>query len=263
MAPSPKDTFLLRRYAISLTAMILFWSAALSSQTTPSTPAAGNPAPAQSQATDQPNQPAAPANPQQPSPQETSPSSFPLSAYEGKLVQTIELPGVEQRDRGHLLQLLPQQAGVPLDRAQVGDSIRALYATGRFADIQAEVAPSSEGVVLTFATSANFFVGAVDVEGAPDHPNANQIVNASKFQLGERYTREKMNRALENIRQLLQADGYYRALVTSETTSNEATQQVDVLFHIKAGEPAHVGEVTVTGTSGSAAQSTTVNLQVN
>ncbi|HKI25761.1 MAG TPA: POTRA domain-containing protein [Candidatus Sulfotelmatobacter sp.] len=236
---------MLRRYATSLTAMILLWSAGLPSQAMPNTPASGK-----VQAADQPNQPAAPANPQPTSTQESSPSASRLSGYEGKLVQTVELPGVEQRDREHLLQLLPQKTGAPLDRAQVGDSIRALYATGRFADIQAEVTPSGEGVVLTFATSANFFVGAVNVEGAPDHPNANQIVNASKFQLGERYTREKLNRALENIRQILQEDGYYRALVTAETTSNEATQQVDVLFHIKAGEAAHVGEVTVTGASG-------------
>lgn len=173
-----------------------------------------------------------------------------LYAYDGKMVQSILLPGVAERDREHLLQLLPQKAGEPLDHTRVRDSIRALYATGRFADIQAEVKPSGEGILLTFATSANFFVGAVKVEGAPARPNANQIVNASKFQLGELYTREKLERALNNIRQLMQENGHYRARVTAESTSNAETQQVDVLFHITAGVPAHVGEVKVTGSSG-------------
>ena len=54
-------------------------------------------------------------------------------------------------------------------------------------------------------------MGAVDVEGAPSRPNANQIVNASKLQLGELYNRDKLNRALENIRQLMQENGYYKA----------------------------------------------------
>jgi outer membrane protein assembly factor BamA len=67
----------------------------------------------------------------------------------------------------------------------VSESIRVLYATGRFADIQAEVTPSGAGVVVTFVTSVNFFIGAVDVEGAPTRPSANQIANASKFQLGK------------------------------------------------------------------------------
>ena len=172
------------------------------------------------------------------------------SNYEGKTVKAVELPGVVERDRQHLLDLLPQKPSAPLDREHVRESIRVLFGTGRFADIQAEVTPSGNEVILTFTTSANFFIGAVEVEGAPTRPNANQIVNASKFQLGELYTQEKLDRALENIRQLMQENGYYKARVTAESTSNAANQQVDVLFHIDQGAQAHVGEVTVTGTSG-------------
>jgi len=199
--------------------------------------------PSQSNASQAQPEPAVPQEPQ-------ASSTAAISGYEGKIVQSIQLPGVAESDREHLLQLLPQKIGEPLDRARVGDCIRALYATGRFADIQAEVVPSGPGVILTFKTSANFFVGAITVEGAPPHPTANQIVNASKLQLGELYTQEKLDRALENIRQLMQEDGYYRARVTAETVSNPATLQVNILFHISRGDEARVGEVKVTGTSG-------------
>lgn len=170
--------------------------------------------------------------------------------YEGRIVQSVQIPGVHEPDLGHLLQLLPQKAGAPLDKNKVRDSIRMLFATDRFADIQAEVASSAAGVVLTFATSPNFFIGAIDVDGAPSRPNSNQIVSASKLQLGELYTPDKMERALQNIRQVLQENGYYRATVRSESTLYSATQQENVLFHVKPGEQAHVGEVKVTGTSG-------------
>ena len=161
----------------------------------------------------------------------------------------IDLPGVAERDRDHLLDLLPQKVGSPLKREQVSASIRAFYGTGRFADIQAEVTASGSGVVLAFVTTPNYFVGAVDVEGAPNRPNANQIVNASKFQLGERYGQDKLDRALDNVRQVMQENGYYKARVTAESTSNASTQQVDILFHIDVGPQAHIGEVKVTGTS--------------
>lgn len=141
------------------------------------------------------------------------------------------------------------KVGSPLQRDSIRESIRALYATGRFADIQAEVAPSGEGIALTLVTSPNFFVGAVKAEGAPTHPTANQILNASKLQLGELYTHDKLNRALENIRQLMQENGYYRARVTAESAAIAATQQIDVLFHVSAGSQAQVGELKVTGTS--------------
>ncbi|MGA9392421.1 MAG: POTRA domain-containing protein [Candidatus Sulfotelmatobacter sp.] len=170
-----------------------------------------------------------------------------MSEYVGRTVKFIDLPGVPDRD--HLLQLLPQKAGESLDRDKVRDSIRILYATGRFADVQAEAVSSGEEVLLTFRTSLNFFVGAVSVEGAPSHPSYNQIVNASKFQLGELGTPGKLNRALQNIRQLMQENGYYRARVTAESTSNPLTQQVNILFHISPGAAAHVAEVKVSGHS--------------
>lgn len=171
------------------------------------------------------------------------------SGYEGKPIVAIELPRVAERDQDHLLDLLPLKQRSLLSRDEVRASIRALYATGRFADIQAEVRPSGNGVVLSFVTSPNFFVGAIEVEGAPGRPNANQIVNSSKFQLGELYSQDKLDRALENVRQLMQENGYYKARVTAESTSNLTAQQVDILFHIDAGSPAHIGEVKVTGTS--------------
>jgi outer membrane protein insertion porin family len=171
-----------------------------------------------------------------------------MSSYVGRTVKSVELPGVP--DSEHLLKMLPQRPGQPLDRDQVRESIRILFSTGRFADIQAEVTPSDDAVELIFTISLNYFIGAVDVEGVPGRPTYNQIVNASKFQLGELYTSDKLNRALQNVRQLMQENGYYRARVTAESTSNPATQQVNILFHITAKDAAHVGEVKVDGHSG-------------
>jgi outer membrane protein assembly complex protein YaeT len=195
--------------------------------------------------------PAASAGPGAPLPQQQQApeTSGAMAEYEGKLVEAIQIPGIPDRDLGHLLQLLPQKAGQPLGRDDVRESIRTLFATGRFGDIQAEVAASGNGVTLTFATSPNFFVGAVRVDGAPNRPSFNQIVNASKLQLGELHTLDKLDRALENIRQLMQENGYYRAKVTADSKSNAATQQVDIVFRVVPGEAAHVGEVNVTGSS--------------
>ena len=229
-----------RRYAILLTAMTLLWPAVPSSRAAAQTLKGGGQALRAGLSETK-------AAPNAQEPQQSLPSVG--SGYEGKVVQGVDLPGIAERDRSHLVQLLPQKVGTPLERDQVRDSIRALYATGRFADIQAEVAPSGDGVLLTFVTSANFFVGAVNVDGAPTRPNANQIVNSSKLQLGELYTLDKLNRALDNIRQLMQENGYYRARVTAESTSNAANQQTDILIHISAGSQAHVGAVKVTGSS--------------
>ena len=221
-----------RRYATILTAIAFLWGAVLLSGLSASA-ARANPEDVHSGRPGSVRQDSAQAG----------------SEYEGKTVVAIELPRVAEREREHLLSLLPMKEGAALERDQVRSSIRILYGTGRFGDIQAEVTPSGSGVVLSFVTSPNYFVGAIDVDGAPNRPNANQIVNSSKFQLGELYSQEKLDRGLENIRQLMQENGYYKAYVTAETTSNLTTQQVDILFHVDPGSPAHVGQVIVTGTS--------------
>jgi hypothetical protein len=126
----------------------------------------------------QPSQPAGtrsaeqPREPPQAEGEQGTPASIgALSEYLGRLVRAIEIPGLPDRDRDHLLQLLPLKVGQPLERDRLRESIRALYATGRFAEIQAEASPSGSGVLLTFATVLNYFVGSLDVEGAPDRPN--------------------------------------------------------------------------------------------
>ena len=168
--------------------------------------------------------------------------------YEGKVVQSIDLPGVPEQDRERLMALLPQKSGAEFNRRLVRESIRALYATGRFADIQAEAAPSGEGVRLSFVTAPNFFVGRVEVEaGDLVRPSQNQIINAAKFQLGEQYTRESLDRAIVSVRRLMEQNGYYLARVTAESASNPVTQQVDVLIHISPAEGAKVGKVQVQG----------------
>ncbi len=246
---------LLTRYATLLIAMIALWSAVLGLETAAQVGGSSASETEMSQVStsrspSSPNQPDQ-AKPDTAAPQESQqPSSTGISRYEGKVVRSIQIPGVTEGEREHILQLLAQKVGEPLERGKVSDSIRALYATGRFADIEAEVAPSGEGVALTFTTSSNFFVGAVEVEGAPTRPTSNQIVNAAKLQLGELYSQEKLDRGLENVRQLMQENGYYRARVTAESVSNATTQQVNLLFHISRGEQARVGEVKVTGTSG-------------
>ena len=103
---------------------------------------------------------------------------------------------------------------------------------------------------LAFRMRANFFVGEFWWMVHPSAPAANQIVNASKLQLGELFTREKLDRGLGNIGQLMEQNGYYLSRVSDEEKDHPETQQIDILFHIEPGPHAKVGRITVTGPAG-------------
>jgi outer membrane protein insertion porin family len=179
------------------------------------------------------------------------PSANEFNPYQGLIVQSIEFPDVSYADPEQLRRLIAQKVGQPLDRDLVRQSIQILHSTGRFADIRVEAERTPEGrVSLLFVTRPNYFIGEVEVEGAPSPPAANQVVNASKLQLGEPFTRENLDRALKNIEQLMQQNGYYRSVVAEEERSHPETQLVNILLRVTPGPLAHVGRVVVTGTPG-------------
>jgi outer membrane protein assembly complex protein YaeT len=174
-----------------------------------------------------------------------------MAGLEGWRVHDIQFRGIQNADSDELRNVLPLKIGDLLDRDKVRDSIRILYATGRFADIQVEAERAQQhDVNLVFVASPNFFVSEVLVDGAPARPSASQIVNASKLQLGELFTEDKLQRARERIRSLLQQNGYYRFQLSDDEQTRLETQEINIFFHLKVGELAQVGGVTVTGKPG-------------
>jgi len=170
-----------------------------------------------------------------------------MAAYQGMVVGNIKWPNLSDKvDQQRLLDLIPQKQGQPLDRDLIRESIRDLFASGRFSDIRVEAERASDGTVtLSVITTPNFFVSSVRAEGAPNRPTAGQVVNAAKLDLGRIFTEEKLEHGLANIKLLMEENGYYQSTVTSEQKTDPATQQIAITFIVRPGPPARVGTVTV------------------
>lgn len=182
---------------------------------------------------------------------EANPVTGPMAGLEGWRVRDIQFRGIQSADSDQLRNILPLKVGDLLERSKVRDSVRTLYATGRFSDIQVEAERAQQhDVNLVFVASPNFFISQVLVDGAPARPSASQIVNASKLQLGDLFTEDKLQRARERIRALLEQNGYYRYQLSDDEQTRPETQEINILFHLKIGEQALVGGVTVTGKPG-------------
>jgi len=172
-------------------------------------------------------------------------------SYDGLEIAETTFPGVPPDRWKKLLPDVAQQPGDRLSRDGLRESIQRLYATGRFADIRVEAERTADGKVsLAFITTPNYFVGNVTVQGAPSRPTASQIANSAKLQLGELFTGERRDRALRNITQMMEENGYYRSTIADEEREDPENQQVSVLFRVDSGPPARIGQVNVTGGSG-------------
>jgi len=171
--------------------------------------------------------------------------------YLGLTLDQVEMPGIPPEEAAALLATTPLKVGEPLTRDALHDAMQALFSTGRFSDIQAEAdRAETTGVRLRFLTVANFFVGMVTIEGVSANPSANQLVSATRLQLGELYSQEKLDRALAGIQRVLEENGFHQSKVTSSEQSDAQQHQVNLTFHVVRGPRAVIGEITLEGDAG-------------
>ena len=178
-----------------------------------------------------------------------------LNSLQGLKVAKIQVNGLGIDDTESLLPILPQKVNEPLDRYKVRQSVQALYNTGRFAEIQVEAQRNPTGeVVLAFDARENYFFGSILAEGASAHPTDSQLVNASKLNLGEQYTEEKITAGIDGMQRALQENGYYQATIKPYYEWDSRNQQVKVRFMVTPGKPARVGVINVGGSPGYSAE---------
>jgi len=174
-----------------------------------------------------------------------------ITPYLGLAIDQIELPDVPPEEAATLLAATPLKVGEPLTREALHDAMQALFATGRFSDIQAEAdRTDTGGVRLRFLTTANFFVGMVTIRGVSTNPSANQLASATRLQLGELYAPEKIDRALTGIQRVMEENGFHQSKVTTSEQRDEPQHEVNLTFRLVPGPHAAVGEITLEGDAG-------------
>ena len=146
--------------------------------------------------------------------------------------------------------IVTQETGQPLDPSKVSDSLKRLYATGRFTELRAEGEPGQGGVHLVFVARAQYFVGVVRVEGTPGTMEPRILLTTTRLRLGEPASEEILVAAQRHISEALASNGYYRATVRYRLRPDPATLEAGVIYLIFPGKPARVSEVEFQGQPG-------------
>jgi outer membrane protein assembly complex protein YaeT len=158
-------------------------------------------------------------------------------------------PAQQALEGQELFELLPLKRSQPYHAADVRTAIERLYATGRYQDIQVDVnRVGSDGVSIRFITKGSWFIGRVTAKtDIAEPPTANQIVNVSRFRMGEPFDPAQLPPAIENIRKLLVDNGYFNPRIEPVQTYAEAYQQVNITFNIRTGKRARYTAPEITG----------------
>jgi outer membrane protein insertion porin family len=179
----------------------------------------------------------APANPQN----ETS-------SYEGRKIVEIRFsPAMPPAEADELRQSIPLKPGLPFDSLTLRESLRILFRTGRFHNLQVDAEKRDQDVVLTFLTEPEWFIGSVEVDGVPSAMSRGEMINAAKLQLGATYSESAANQGVEGMENSLRLNGYYESRVSYLLERDPQHQQVNIHFVVVAQQRAHFSEPQLRG----------------
>ncbi len=176
-------------------------------------------------------------------------ASAQTTKYEGQPVTDIQfVPPQQPLTAREIAEIVPLKKGSPLRMADVHATIVRLYATGDFEDIQVDAEPASGGVTVRIITKNSWFIGNVAVEGRlSDPPNAGQLVNVTRLNLGQNFIEADLGPAQNDMKRLLESNGVYESQIRPEVTYDSENQQVNVRFVVDAGPRARFTMPAITG----------------
>jgi outer membrane protein insertion porin family len=168
--------------------------------------------------------------------------------WKGLIVDKIEFEGVTFSATDLLPKELAQKVGLPLDPLEVRASLRRLFMSGRYRDIEVRGVREGDHVTLIFAGVSRYFVGRVTIAGVKSDRLTSLLEFATKLSPGTAFSEPQISEGSEGIQQILQQQGYYESKVSVKTEVDVAGIQVNVTYTVAIGPQARVGQVQLVGT---------------
>ena len=162
------------------------------------------------------------------------------ATIEGQRVAAITIVDSTGREVKPANVSLPLELDKPFDYSAERESIRALYRTGDFADIQVHAESSADGIRLRFVVTRNFYNNVVRVDGLKPPPTEAAALASMRLGLGEVFRESSLNEAIDRLKETLRAEGLYQADVKFILTPHPDTRQMDVLVVVTAGMRASI-----------------------
>jgi outer membrane protein assembly factor BamA len=164
------------------------------------------------------------------------------------VVTEVELRLPPGEDPAPLQPLVAVQAGQPLTPRATQRTVRALYQTGRFGNVEVFTFPAggtaaAPRVRVEVQCSPRRVAASVKLEAVGALPvTANALLEAATLPKGTEIFPGRLEASARAMRDLLARHGYRQARVTP---TGQGAVQVEVVFAVEAGEPTRVGSLTI------------------
>lgn len=160
------------------------------------------------------------------------------------VVRDIRVEGIQRTEPGTVFSYLPVKVGQTMTDAKAEATIKALYATGFFRDVEVE----HQGDVLVIVVQEQPAIADIEISGNKEFKTKDLTKALSQIGLskGRIFDRSMLERAELELRQEYYSRGKYGVAITT-TVTPLARNRVSLSFAIDEGPVAKIRQITVVG----------------
>ena len=147
---------------------------------------------------------------------------------------------------GELGELIPITSGDIFSLKVIRDTVKYIYKSGLFADVQVYIGEGPK-LELTFSLLKNLFVRNIQFHGYEDVSRKKLRENLFVLQEGRSFSGEKLSKAKDELRSVLENEGYFYPDIEASTNVDKVNSQVDIRFDIRSARKYTVGEISFKG----------------
>jgi len=168
------------------------------------------------------------------------------SEYENRTVEKIEFQGLRNADEEDIRHVMITTEGFPLKSAEVREDIRRIFATGKFLNVQVEVAEFGKGVRVRLVIEERPLVEKIVFRGN-DELIETDLLAAINFKEGDPYREEMVVSSIKLLKEKYDTEGFFNSYITRRLVEYESKNTVQVVFIIDEGEEIKVRKIAVLG----------------
>jgi outer membrane protein assembly complex protein YaeT len=161
------------------------------------------------------------------------------------LISEINLRIDDMPGSPEMRNLIPMEEGEIYSLKKITESIRQLYQTGMFSDVKV-LREGDQDARLTYLLTRKLTVQKIDFIGRSEIPRKRLVANLYALKPEDSFSEDSLNRAVEEIREVLRREGFFQAEIEPVVVRNPDVPEVNVSFIIRSITRYAVGKIDFT-----------------
>lgn len=177
---------------------------------------------------------------------------FPASRLHAQLPETIpyvseiNLRIDDTQAAPEMRNLIPMEEGEVYSLKRITESIKQIYQTGLFSDVKV-LKEGEREAKLTFLLTRKLLVRRIDFVGSSEIPRKKLWNNLSALKQDGSYSEDSLDRAVEEIREILRREGFFQAEIEPIVERDPVVPEVKVSFIIRSIKRYTIGKIDFAG----------------